>query len=299
MLQQTTVRAVVPYFQDFTRRWPTVQALAAADEEEILAAWSGLGYYQRARRLKRCAAMVTQGWPQTEAGLRALPGVGPYSAGAIAAIAFGQRAAPVDGNIRRVIGRLFGCRDLKEIPPLAEALAPAHRCGDYTQALMDLGATVCVRKPHCEVCPLAEVCRSRGTDQPALAAKRPQRAPRCALMVYCQDDRGRVLFEKRPPRGVLAGMLVLPGSPWCPGRVVNTRHRAALEKRFGALTSRGQICHTFTHIDLVVEVCHAAAHRAVCASCDGWQGWLDPQDLEDHPVPGLTRKVLAFWERHR
>jgi A/G-specific adenine glycosylase len=204
MLQQTTVRAVAPYFARFTARWPDVRALAAAPLEDVLRLWAGLGYYARARNLHACARAVAERhggrFPQSEAELAALPGIGPYTAAAIAAIAFDARAAPVDGNIERVVARLFAVED--ELPAakptirrLAETLVPAARAGDFAQALMDLGATVCTpRKPACALCPWIDECAARRRGDPeSFPVKAPKREGRLrcgAAFVVVRADAG-------------------------------------------------------------------------------------------------------------
>ncbi|MCF6272726.1 MAG: A/G-specific adenine glycosylase [Rhodobacteraceae bacterium] len=226
MLQQTTVVTVVPYFEAFLMRWPDVQALAGAPDEAVLAAWAGLGYYARARNLIKCARMVAANggmFPDTEAGLLGLPGIGPYTAAAIAAIAFGRAAVVVDGNIERVMARLFDEQiPLPQAKPLlkmrAAALTPSRRAGDHAQALMDLGATVCIPKaPRCEACPLAGFCvankAGRAAELPRRQPKKPKPLRRGYIFHALRED-GTVLLETRPPRGLLGGMQGLVGSDW-------------------------------------------------------------------------------------
>src|SRR6266508_4541197 len=219
MLQQTTVKAVAPYFARFVARWPHVRSLAAAPLEDVLRLWAGLGYYARARNLHACAKAVVERhggrFPPTEAELAALPGIGRYTAAAIAAIAFGAHAAPVDGNIERVVARLFAVAE--ELPAakgsirrLAEALVPAQRAGDFAQALMDLGATICTpKKPACALCPWMDACagRRRGDPEtfPRKAPKREGRLRRGAAFVVTRAD-GFVLVRSRAPKGLLGGM---------------------------------------------------------------------------------------------
>ena len=190
MLQQTTVKAVIPYYEKFLARWPTVEALAAADQEDVLAEWAGLGYYSRARNLHACAKDIVASYsgkfPKTSAALRELPGVGPYTAAAIASIAFGEKITPVDGNVERVTARLFAVTlplpaAKKELGRLSSTLTPAHRPGDFAQALMDLGATVCTpRSPSCLVCPLQQDCHAtcEGHRRPIADARDTRRASR-------------------------------------------------------------------------------------------------------------------------
>jgi A/G-specific adenine glycosylase len=266
MLQQTTVAAVRGHFLAFTRRWPSVEALAAAPVEEVLGAWAGLGYYARARNLHRCAREVVRrgGFPADEAGLRALPGIGPYTAAAVAAIAFDVPATPVDGNVERVMARLFA-----ETAPLpgvrarlrerARALTPDRRPGDHAQAVMDLGATVCTpRNPACGICPWRGDCRGRALG---IAAALPAREPRRAKPVrrgwaYLALDRaGRVLTVRRPDKGLLGGMLALPSTGW---------EAAASEPAppvAGEWREAGEVRHTFTHFHLRLGVLWARVGR--------------------------------------
>ena len=227
MLQQTTVKTVIPYFEKFVAIWPTVADLAAADEEEVLQAWAGLGYYSRARNLHACAGqvMATFGgrFPEQEAELLTLPGIGPYTAAAIAAIAFGARATPVDGNIERVVARLFAVAEpLPDAKPhlrsLAATLTPRQRTGDFAQAMMDLGATVCTpKRPSCLVCPLQEACQAHSDG---IAAELPRRTVKAAKPVrrgiafVAVSEDGKVLLRRRPDTGLLARMLEVPATDW-------------------------------------------------------------------------------------
>ncbi len=226
MLQQTGTTVVAPYFTRFDTRWPTVEALAAADDADVMREWAGLGYYARARNLRACARAVVArgGWPDTEAGLRALPGVGAYTAAAIAAIAFDRRAVVVDGNVERVIARLHAVDTplpaaKRTLYTLADRLTPAARAGDHAQAMMDLGATVCTpRSPRCTACPLAAECIGRATGAPErfpVKAAKAVRPVRVGTAWWIEVD-GHVLLERRPASGLLGGMLGLPGTVWLP-----------------------------------------------------------------------------------
>ena len=258
MLQQTTVAAVRAYFHDFTTRWPDVDALAAADDATVMGAWAGLGYYARARNLLKCARVVAQEhggrFPSDEAGLLTLPGIGPYTAAAIAAIAFDRPAAVMDGNVERVLARLFAVEvPLPSAKPilkdLAARLTPAQRPGCYAQAVMDLGATICTpRSPACGICPLRVMCRASAVG---IAAELPRKAPKkrvptrhgIAYLVRRAD--GAMLLETRPETGLLGGMLGWPGSDWAetpPAEappLATVWHDPAREVR-----------HTFTHFHL-------------------------------------------------
>jgi A/G-specific adenine glycosylase len=261
MLQQTTVAAVLGYFETFVTRWPTVADLAAAPDAEVMAAWAGLGYYARARNLVACARAVARAhggrFPDTEEALRALPGVGAYTAAAVAAIAFDRPATVVDGNVERVMARLHAVETplpaaKPELRALAAALTPTSRPGDYAQAVMDLGATVCTpRAPACGRCPWASACRARALG---LAAELPRRVPKPAKPVrrgiaYLALRDRSVLIETRPPRGLLGGMLGLPCGDWTEGAPRPRPPFAADWRPTGA-----EVRHTFTHFHLLLSI---------------------------------------------
>jgi len=268
MLQQTTAAAVGPRFAAFLARFPDVAALAAAPWEEVARAWAGLGYYARARNLHAAAKAVAArgGFPEDEAGLRALPGVGAYTAAAVAAIAFGRPAVPVDGNVERVMARLFA---LPETLPAAKPLLAAHarafgaakaaraRPGDFAQGLFDLGATICTpRRPACGLCPLRGGCAAHALGiaeaLPAKAAKaaKPQRH---GFAFWLEDRAGNVLLRRRPPRGLLGGMLELPGTPWR-GEPWGEAEAAAHAPADAAWAEAGRVRHVFTHFGLDLTV---------------------------------------------
>ncbi len=303
MLQQTTVKAVIPYFQSFIARWPTVADIAAASLDDVLAAWAGLGYYSRARNLHACARIVADDhggkFPDDEAGLRRLPGVGPYTAAAIAAIAFNRRAAAVDGNVERVISRLSAIEDplpgaKARIRETAAALTPAGRPGDFAQAMMDLGATICTpRSPSCSRCPVSGFCAgySRGIAE-TLPVKPPkkERPNRYGVAFLAVRGDGAVLLRRRPPKGLLGGMLEVPSSDWVERRTdwrVATA-RAPLAAPWRALA--GPVAHTFTHFHLELEVCRALGVRA--AAPEGCR-WHPRSSLGELALPSVMRKVLA------
>ncbi len=259
MLQQTTVAAVGPYFARFLGTWPTVEALAAAADADVMAAWAGLGYYARARNLLACARAVAArgGFPDSETELRALPGVGDYTAAAVAAIAFGQRAVVVDANVERVVARLCaigaplpGAR--AAIRAATDAITPQERAGDFAQAMMDLGATVCTAKaPRCLVCPLAVPCLARAAGEPerlpVKAAKKAKPLRRgCAFWI---ERDGHVLLVTRRDAGMLGGMRALPDDGWA-ARADGTG-AASLE---GAWQAGGVVRHSFTHFDLELQL---------------------------------------------
>jgi A/G-specific adenine glycosylase len=261
MLQQTTVAAVKPYFAKFLSLWPTVEALAAASDETIMAAWAGLGYYSRARNLLKCARAVAErgGFPSTEAELRALPGLGDYTAAAVAAIAFGQRAVVVDANVERVVARLFAIDDplpkaRKAIRAAADRITPEARAGDFAQGLMDLGSHVCTtRAPRCLLCPLAEACEGRAAGEPErLPVKPPKKAvpERRGTAFWITRGKGsEVWLVTRPGTGMLGGMRALPDDGW------SAQADGSGDPPFaGAWQSIGAVRHGFTHASLTLEV---------------------------------------------
>ena len=265
MLQQTTVPHATPYFLAFLRRWPTVNDLAAAPDEAVMGAWAGLGYYARARNLLACARAVAGDhggvFPDTEDGLRALPGVGAYTAAAVAAIAFDRAAKVVDGNVERVMARLHAVEaPLPEAKPelkgLAEGLVADDRPGDWAQALMDLGATVCRPKaPLCERCPLAGDCVARSGGAPETYPRKTRKAdrPRRYGAVYLLVRGDEVALVQRPPKGLLGGMLGLPTSEWRAGPLDPDQVLAAAP-RLGDWRRMGEIEHVFTHFALTLQV---------------------------------------------
>jgi len=313
MLQQTTVAAVIPFYARFLARWPTVQALAAAHIDEVLAAWAGLGYYTRARNLYKCAQVVAGEldgrFPQTEVELEKLPGVGPYTAAAIAAIAFGARAAPVDGNIERVVARLFGVsRPLPaakpEIKRLAGSLVPAKRSGDFAQALMDLGAGICTpKRPSCLMCPLQGDCtaHAQGIEAmlPAKAVK-PERPVRVGLAFLALREDAHVLLRRRPEAGLLGGMLELPSTEWADTlpSVKEAMRGAPVRADWWAVP--GSVTHTFTHFKLEMLV-----YRTIVPADATLTFWADPQrcrwvarrDLDRAALPSVMHKLIAHGLR--
>ncbi|MBL8630105.1 MAG: A/G-specific adenine glycosylase [Rhodospirillaceae bacterium] len=267
MLQQTTVAAVKPYFEKFLKRWPTVADLAAAKSEDVMAAWAGLGYYARARNLHKCAQVIAHDhggrFPNTEEELLNLPGVGPYTAAAIAAIAFNRRAVVVDGNVERVMARLHAITDpLPPVKPklksLAGALTPNERTGDYAQAVMDLGATVCTPKsPACTICPWMSACEGR---KQGIAAELPRKLAqkeiptRRGVVFWAVNSKNEVALIRRPPKGLLGGMLAFPTTDWR-GEVWGHDEALAfapVKSAWAALP--GVVEHTFTHFHLELEV---------------------------------------------
>lgn len=298
MLQQTTVEAVKSYFTAFVTRWPTVGALADADTDDVMKAWAGLGYYSRARNLKACAnSIASQGgrFPDNEEGLRALPGVGPYTAAAIAAIAFNRPAAVVDGNVERVVTRLFSIatplpQAKGEIRVHVEGMVPSLRPGDFAQAMMDLGATICTpRKPKCMLCPLRGDCNAiKGGDPefyPVRLAKPAKPSRRGAAFVAVRKD-GAVLLRKRPEKGLLGGMTEVPTSGWTARADGDTSTGAA---PFAATWKRaGSISHIFTHFVLELDVYRADADGDAPVGCF----WSRPSEISGEALPTVMKKAI-------
>jgi A/G-specific adenine glycosylase len=298
MLQQTTVATVGPYFDRFVARWPNVSALAAASLDEVLNLWQGLGYYARARNLHACARTLAErhdsAFPDEPAALRALPGIGAYTAAAIAAIAFDRRIAAVDGNVERVVARLYAIETpfpaaKPRLAALAAALVPQHRAGDFAQSMMDLGATLCTaRRPHCALCPWRSSCAALATGQvevlPARAAK-PERPQRFGVAFWLTRRDGNVLLRRRPEEGLLGGMIEIPSTAW-------RAEPWALEEAVQAapapaewLLLPGAVRHGFTHFRLELAVAAASAVVPVRGL------WSAVDRLGEHALPTLMKKV--------
>ena len=305
MLQQTTVKAVAPYYARFLSQWPTVDALAAADLEDVLRAWAGLGYYARARNLHSCAKAVVDRhgaeFPDDIDALRALPGIGDYTAAAVAAIAFDRPAVPVDGNVERVVARLFAIeRELPTAKPdikrLAASLLPRKRAGDFAQAMMDLGATICSpKRPACILCPWNGPCRAnaRGDQEtfPRKAPKREGKLRRGAAFVAVRED-ASVLLRRRPDKGLLAGMSEVPGSEWTPDFDFDRASRFAPSiARARWRRVPGVVRHVFTHFPLELAVFVARIPRT--AKAPKGTRWVRIADAPREALPNLMRKVLA------
>jgi A/G-specific adenine glycosylase len=312
MLQQTGVKTVGPYFEKFVTRWPDVEALGKASLDDVLRMWAGLGYYSRARNLHACAAAVRRDhggvFPDTEEGLRSLPGIGPYTAAAIAAIALGRRTMPVDGNIERVVSRLFAVEEpLPQAKPLIQSLATTllgatgagdagSRAGDSAQALMDIGSLICTpKKPACALCPLNDDCAARArSDQeafPRKAVKKTGALRRGAAFVVTRGN--ELLVRTRHEKGLLGGMTEVPTSHWlaaqddkaalqqAPSLKDNTRwHRKA-----------GVVTHVFTHFPLELVV-YTANVPARARAAEGMR-WVPISTLGDEALPNVMRKVIA------
>lgn len=309
MLQQTTVKAVIPYFLKFLARWPTVKALAAADRDEVLAAWAGLGYYARARKLHECAVEIATNrggkFPRASSELIELPGIGPYTAAAIAAIAFNEPATPVDGNVERVTARLFAVRQplsqaKAELKRLAATLTPRDRPGDFAQAMMDLGATICSPKsPSCLVCPIQPDCAAAAkgleTVLPAKAVK-PDRPVRHGIAFVGLREDGHVLLRKRPDAGLLGGMLEVPSTPWTDEAPSSRGAMRAAPVRASWWEVPGIVVHTFTHFRLEMTVFRAIV--PIDADLTFWAEpercrWVHRRDLDEAALPSIMRKVIA------
>lgn len=305
MLQQTTVTAVGPYFRAFIDRWPTLKDLAEAAPDDVLRLWAGLGYYRRARLLHACARQLAAAHggrlPESEEALRKLPGIGAYTAAAIAAIAFDHSANVVDGNVERVMARLFAVREaLPEAKPtlrkLAASLLPKARHGDYAQALMDLGATVCApRNPKCPLCPWQESCRARALG---IADELPRRIRvrtkplRRAVAFFLTRKDGSILLRQRAEGGLLGGMMEVPTSAWQEGAVaaitpdwLAASEQAPVKAAWEILS--GYVRHSFTHFDLEIQVAIAAI------SGRGVKGrWVPPAALAQEALPSVMRKII-------
>ncbi len=291
MLQQTTVAAVRGYFDRFTRRWPRVEDLAAEDDAEVMSAWAGLGYYARARNLLACARRVVADhggrFPDTEEGLRSLPGIGPYTAAAIAAIAFGRRAVVVDGNVERVMARFHAVETpmpaaKPRLVELTDAITPNVRAGDFAQAMMDLGATICTpRRPACSVCPLMEGCAGKSA-----AGRFPVKAPKVAKphrtgTAWWIERGGQVLLVRRPDKGLLGGMRALPSCAWTAD--------GALPPVAGAWQPLGEVGHVFTHFSLALTVSGLVLDDTASFSLEG--EWWPIDRLAEAGLPTLFTKA--------
>lgn len=304
MLQQTQVAAVIPYFEKFTTRWPDFASLAAADDAEVMSAWAGLGYYARARNLLAAARAVAAEHggrlPESEAALRTLPGFGAYTAAAVAAIAFGQRAVVVDGNVERVVARLFAVADplpgaKPQIRALTDSITPGARAGDFAQAMMDVGATICTpRNPKCLLCPFAEPCAARRAGTPEafpVKAKKAARPVRYGTVFWLERD-GAVLLVRRPDKGLLGGMRALPTGPWAdsPPGLADPPVAAEWALRNAAIR------HVFTHFELNAVLATATVARHIDA-VDG--EWWPIARLDEAGLPRLFAKAVEAMESDR
>ncbi|WP_064694109.1 A/G-specific adenine glycosylase [Rhizobium aegyptiacum] len=301
MLQQTTVQAVKPYFDKFLQRWPEVTDLAAAENDEVMAAWAGLGYYARARNLKKCAEAVAKEhrgmFPDTEEGLKSLPGIGDYTAAAVAAIAFNRQATVMDGNVERVISRLYAIEAPLPgaKPAMKEKVAlmtPSGRPGDFAQAMMDLGATICTpKRPACSLCPFRDACQALKSSDPEFfpvkAAKKEKPVRRGAAFVAVTGE-GEILLRRRAESGLLGGMTEVPTTAWTARLDGETSVTAAPFD--AAWQASGTITHVFTHFELRLSIWRAA----ISGPFDTNDGWWEPvTNLEAQALPTVMKKAIA------
>lgn len=309
MLQQTQVKTVIPYWERWTRELPDVAALAAAPEQRVLKLWEGLGYYSRARNLHACARAIVARpggeFPRTEADLQQLPGIGPYTAAAIASIAFGQLASPVDGNIERVVSRLFAVQTelpaaKAELRVLAATLTPANRPGDFAQAMMDLGATTCTpRRPSCLMCPLNRLCKANAmgvADELPRRAEKSERPTRYGIAFLALREDGNVLLRRRPDRGLLARMIEVPSSGWVEDEpdLPTAIQSAPLKADWWQMP--GTIVHIFTHFRLELTVMRAVVPQDCQLTFWAEQErclWVARRDLKTQALPSVMRKIIA------
>jgi A/G-specific adenine glycosylase len=309
MLQQTRVETVIPYYERWLARFPTLPALAAAAQRDVLAAWEGLGYYSRARNLHRAAQIVVEQLggelPRSVAKLQALPGIGRYTAGAIASIAFGVDAPVLDGNVKRVLARVFDFREDVKSPAgakalwvLAENLVPGRRAGDYNQALMDLGATVCTpRAPACPACPLRSLCLARRLgvqlQRPVTPARRPRPARVYAAGVVRKA--GRVLLGQRSTDALLGGLWAFPAGECAADADMPARLREALRDDWGLDVSVGSqvqtLFHGFTHFKLTLHVFECRWRAGRLRRSAGSRRWVRLAELDDYPMGKTDRQI--------
>jgi A/G-specific adenine glycosylase len=299
LLQQTTAQAATPYYQAFIAKWPRVEDLAAAPIEDVMSAFAGLGYYSRARNLHGCAKEIARRggtFPSEEAELRALPGVGAYTAAAVAAIAFGRQTAPVDGNIARILARLLAlekpiARARGELAAAARGLAPSRRAGDFAQALMDIGATICrPRNPDCGACPLADNCAAFQAGVPEAYPRRDQakvRPRRQGAVFFARRSDGAFLARRRPAYGLLASTIELPGTPWTNtgpnGELASAAPVAAHWRRLP-----GEVGQIFTHFALSLTVYAADFEGGAPADCF----WVAPNAVSSAGFSSMMRKAI-------
>jgi A/G-specific adenine glycosylase len=301
MLQQTTVATVRGYFEAFLARWPRVHDLAAAELDQVLTAWAGLGYYARARNLHRCAQVVVERhdgrFPEGEAALLALPGIGPYTAAAIAAIAFDQPATILDGNVERVISRFYQVvtplpKAKEELRALAAKLTPQQRPGDYAQAIMDLGATICTpTKPKCALCPWRPHCAAFAAgDAESYPRKLPkaERPVRHGVAYWMVNHKGEIALRRRPEKGLLGGMMEIPSTEWRSASWTDKEALAEAPIDTGWQSLPGEVRHVFTHFELRLRVQAIRVRKAI----DPDFVWVAPDSLGDYALPTVMRKII-------
>lgn len=318
MLQQTRVSTVIPYYERFLRRFPTVNHLARARLDTVLKMWEGLGYYSRARNLHKAAREIVSRFrsrlPRTKDALITLPGVGRYTAGAIASIAFDERVPLVDGNVERVLCRVFCIRGnpkdtmtQERIWRLAEELLPQNEIGRFNQALMELGAEICIpRQPHCDECPLAKICEARfHNEQESLPTRIAKRTlPRHIIAVAVIGRAGRILIDKRKPEGLLGGLWEFPGGKVRPHESLQTALRREIREELAieieVVKEITTVEHTYTHFHVEIhafECVHVQGdpHPLACAALK----WVRPRDLSRYAFPAATKKIIAILQQNR
>jgi A/G-specific adenine glycosylase len=302
MLQQTTVAAVGPYFQKFIKRWPSLNHLAAASQDDILRMWAGLGYYRRARMLYQCALYVHDKYgglfPDTEEALLELPGFGPYTAAAVAAIAFDRSANVVDGNVERIMARLFAIQDPLpkakiKLRAAAATLVPQKRCGDYAQALMDLGATICTpRSPKCALCPWQKSCKAHAfgiEEQLPKRVRKKMRPVRRAIAFVIQNKKDEVLLRQRPANGLLASMMEVPSTPWTESEMPSLSQALKYAPFKAKWNLRpGLVFHVFSHFTLEVAVAVAVTNKTLEGR------WIASNRLDDEALPSVMKKIVHY-----
>lgn len=306
MLQQTTVVTVGPYFMKFIGKWPRIEDLAAAEQDDVLTAWAGLGYYARARNLHKCAKAVVADFdgrfPSDEGALLSLPGIGPYTAAAIASIAFDKPAVAVDGNVERVVSRFLGIEDplplsKPSIKAGAALLAAGNdRPGDFTQAFMELGATVCTpRKPKCGLCPWQNTCRARkagNAEELPRKMPKPEKPKRFGKVFFIRNAKGQILIQKRLEKGLYQGMYQLPTTDWVQNRKAAAALSAPLVLK--AAADKGvTVRHSFTHFDLELEIWEASAPASASQKLPESR-WIAVSEYEDFALPTLMTKALKL-----
>jgi len=316
MLQQTQVATVVPYYERFLQRFPTVEKLARARLDTVLKHWEGLGYYSRARNLHQAAKEVVRHYegclPEDKEGLLSLPGIGAYTAGAIASIAFGRREPVVDGNVTRVLCRLFRIRAnpktapvQKELWSIAERLLPSKRVGDFNQALMELGAEICLpRSPRCNACPLRRRCQARLHDEQATLPVRPPKKeiPHYTVVVGVIYRQGRILIDKRQPKGLLGGLWEFPGGKQEPGETLEDALRREVHEELGIDIRVGRpvatVDHAYSHFRIRLHAfeCALVAGTPHCGSCTDLK-WVRPAELDRYAFPAANTKIIQALRR--
>jgi A/G-specific adenine glycosylase len=313
MLQQTQVETVIPYYHRFMRRFPTVAKLARARPDTVLKFWEGLGYYSRARNLHRAARDIVSRYdgalPNTKDELLTLPGIGAYTAGAITSIAFGQREQVVDGNVTRLLCRLFRIREnprqaraQRRVWALAEELLPRTRCGDFNQAMMELGSEICLsRNPQCDRCPLAEICEARRHNEqnvlPIRAARKKIPTYTIAVAVVYRD--GRILIDKRKPDGLLGGLWEFPGGKKKPRESLKAAAKREVREELGTEIQVRQplavVDHAYSHFRIRMHAfeCAYVSGEPQCVTCTAFK-WVRPNDLDRYPFPAANKKIIRI-----